>query len=416
MRGLEPGQRRPGGHQCRAGRRPRQQRPHLGLVDRVVQHDQDPPVRQQVAVEVDPVVHGGRNRPTGHAEPAQQPVQGGGGFDGLLLAATQVQVELPVRKRVPHDVRAVHSERSLAHSTGTRDRPGPAGPQPRREPLNLVGAAGEVAHGGGQPGRPCLDRDRRGRPGQNLHVQSAELGVGVDPELVGQHLARPPEHVECLGLLPGPVQRQHQLVPEPFAQRMLGDQRAQLVDDLVVPPQLELGVVAPLQHLPALLVQPLHVGLFHPQRRHLVQRGAPPQRGGLAQQPGLGLQVGRAAGLGAQALERQQVELVVVEVDRVAGRPGADELPVRQVVERLAQPHDVRLQGRARGTGRLLTPEVLHQLVRRDRRVRLHQQRGKQDTLFGRPQLHDPARVDDLQRSENLEPPPPLHAPILTSR
>jgi hypothetical protein len=55
---------------------------------------------------------------------------------------------------------------------------------------------------------------------QDPLVQRSELVRGVDPELVGQERAGALERRERLGLPVEAVQGEHQLAPEPFAERM----------------------------------------------------------------------------------------------------------------------------------------------------------------------------------------------------
>ena len=53
--------------------------------------------------------------------------------------------------------------------------------------------------------------------------------------------------VERLGLASRAVEREHQLAAQPLAQRVLGDQRLELADQLSVAAERELGVDAPLE-------------------------------------------------------------------------------------------------------------------------------------------------------------------------
>ena len=55
-----------------------------------------------------------------------------------------------------------------------------------------------------------------GALGQDALVEPAELRRGVDPELVGQDVACALEGRERLALAAGPVEREHQLLPEPL--------------------------------------------------------------------------------------------------------------------------------------------------------------------------------------------------------
>ena len=68
--------------------------------------------------------------------------------------------------------------------------------------------------------------------------------------------ARRPVGLERLRLAARAVQREHQLAAQPLAQRVLGDERLELADELGVPPQREVGVDPGLQRGEAQLVQP----------------------------------------------------------------------------------------------------------------------------------------------------------------
>ncbi|WP_232241215.1 hypothetical protein [Kutzneria sp. 744] len=122
----------------------------------------------------------------------------------------------------------VHGQAGLADAAGAGDHPHPArvplGPQAVRHPDDVLGAPGQRGHGRRQlaprgPGRlrPRWHADRLGRTTQHGLVQRPELGVRVDAQLVGQHLAAAPVRVQGLRLLPAVVQSQDQLSPEPLA-------------------------------------------------------------------------------------------------------------------------------------------------------------------------------------------------------
>ena len=63
-------------------------------------------------------------------------------------------------------------------------------------------------------------------------LELLEAGARLDPELVEQGGARRPVRVERLGLAARAVEREHQLGAERLAQRVLGDERLQLPDEL----------------------------------------------------------------------------------------------------------------------------------------------------------------------------------------
>jgi hypothetical protein len=125
-------------------------------------------------------------------------------------------------------VRHVHGQAGLADAAGAGDHPHPTrialGPQAVGDPDDVLGAPGQRGHGRRQlaarrPGRfrPLRHADRLGRVAEHGLVQCPELGVRVDAQLVGQHLAAASVRVQRLGLLPASVQREDELGPEPLA-------------------------------------------------------------------------------------------------------------------------------------------------------------------------------------------------------
>ena len=82
-------------------------------------------------------------------------------------------------------------------------------------------------------------------------LQLLERRARVDPELVDERPARILVGVKRLRLPTRPVQRRHQIPPQALAERVLGDQRLELSDQLVVAPEDEVGVDPELRLLPA---------------------------------------------------------------------------------------------------------------------------------------------------------------------
>ena len=78
-------------------------------------------------------------------------------------------------------------------------------------------------------------------------MQLLQARARVDPELLDEHAAPFLEGVECLRLPPRPVQREHQLLPEPLPERMLPDQRFELAHDFPGPACLDVGFDALLE-------------------------------------------------------------------------------------------------------------------------------------------------------------------------
>ena len=79
--------------------------------------------------------------------------------------------------------------------------------------------------------------------------------AGLDPELLDQRPARVAVDVERLGLATRAVEREHELAAQALAQRVLGDQRLELADELGVAAERELGVDALLERRHAQLLE-----------------------------------------------------------------------------------------------------------------------------------------------------------------
>ena len=122
--------------------------------------------------------------------------------------------------------------------------------------------------------RPGLDlQDGIGL--QDALVQLAQGRAGLDAELVDEAAAGVQVGGQRGGLLPGPVQGEHQQLVHLLPQRLRRGQGRQLGDHLVVPAQVQVGVDAGFQRRQPHLGQLRH--LRCQQRRwHIGQRPAAP--------------------------------------------------------------------------------------------------------------------------------------------
>ncbi len=118
---------------------------------------------------------------------------------------------------------------------------------------------------------------RRVLPKDRL-LQLLERRARIDPELVDEGPARVLVGVQGLRLPARPVQRRHQIPPQPFAERVLGDQRLQLPDQLVMAPECEVGVDPELDCCQPDLLEPGDGRLGEALVGEVRERRAPPQR------------------------------------------------------------------------------------------------------------------------------------------
>ena len=96
---------------------------------------------------------------------------------------------------------------------------------------------------------------------KNRPLELLERGARIDPELVDERPARVLVGLQGLRLPARPVQRRHQVAAQTLAQRVLGDERLELPDQLVVAPEGEVGVDAELDRRQLHLLQPGDCGL-----------------------------------------------------------------------------------------------------------------------------------------------------------
>ena len=125
-----------------------------------------------------------------------------------------------------------------------------------------------------------------------------QRGPGVDAELVDQRPAGVVERRERVRLAAGVVEREHQLRAEPLAQRMAGDLRLELADQLGAAAQREIGLDPVLERRQPLLLEPRDLRLRERLVGHVGQRRAAPDRERLPQP------FGRVAGSPASSAAR----------------------------------------------------------------------------------------------------------------
>src|SRR5207244_104819 len=163
--------------------------------------------------------------------------------------------------------------RQILTRVGRREAGGPdsalAGSQTfelRRPPGQVVGGAGEVDEQEltrvarererrdelEEAGVRADDRSARPRPeraglferrvvAEDRALELLELRARLDPELVHEQPATLAVARERVGLAPAAVEREHQLPPQPLAQRLVLDEPFELGDEAIVATELELG-------------------------------------------------------------------------------------------------------------------------------------------------------------------------------
>src|SRR5207249_6272493 len=90
---------------------------------------------------------------------------------------------------------------------------------------------------------------------QDSLVQLAELATGLDPELVDERASCRLVDVERLRVASGAVEREHQLPPQPLAQRVVRDEGLELGDQRMMMAELQLGIESLLDGLETQLLE-----------------------------------------------------------------------------------------------------------------------------------------------------------------
>jgi len=95
---------------------------------------------------------------------------------------------------------------------------------------------------------------------QDRALELLQTRARVEPELIGQRAPRLSQDGERLDGSSGPVEGHRKVRPQRLAQRVLGDERAQLADQLRVVAARELGLDAALDRVEPHLIEPQRLG------------------------------------------------------------------------------------------------------------------------------------------------------------
>ena len=298
--------------------------------------------------------------------------------------------------------------------------PRPEGPRPAPPGASASPTPRPVSRGSGLRSPAGADQNSSVVLREDPGLQVAQLGPGVEPQLVGEHRADASQRVEGVGLATGADQRQHPQRPQPLAQRVLPGQGLELGrrGGVVTERQPSRGPVLQGDDPQLLEVRPLgqHAGRSpssaygcpRHEAERLVEGGdrgvqvvgrhrARAEQG--QRQPtvlegdGL-LEAGGVAGLRAQA---QRVARGLGDQDP---RRGAS-LPLG--LEDLAQPGHVGLDRGQDARRRALTPEQVDQGVDRHRVAGREGQRRQQGSLPGSARFERRATAPEHQRPENAQ-------------
>ena len=150
--------------------------------------------------------------------------------------------------------------------------------------------------------------------GEDRPLELPQLRAGLDPEFAVEQAAGLPIHLERVGLSTGAVERPHQQLAGPLAQRLVDDQRLQLPDELASAANLESGGEALLPRFQVKVAQASPLTL-RPVALDARQRLAAPQG-----------QCLHGAAIAKQPFEAKRIDLLGRNGERVAAAATPDEL------------------------------------------------------------------------------------------
>ena len=113
---------------------------------------------------------------------------------------------------------------------------------------------------------------------EDLPFELGEEGARLEAELLAQHRATLPVHLERVRLAAGPVESDHELPPELLPERVVGDERLQLGHELGVVTEFQLGLDPLFGGGKAQLLQSGDLELSPLLVLELLERTSPPQR------------------------------------------------------------------------------------------------------------------------------------------
>jgi hypothetical protein len=174
-------------------------------------------------------------------------------------------------------------------------------------------------------------RRQLGAAGQDLRLQGPELTPRLEAELLDGVPPAVAVDLQRVGLASAAVQREHQLTPQPLAQRVRPQERLELDDHLPVPAERQVGIDPALQRRQPQLLEPRDLVLGERLVGEVDQWRSTPELQPLPQprRGVIGAAVGeRALALRQRPLEPGDVHAVGRHLEHVAVRAGAQRHPV----------------------------------------------------------------------------------------
>ena len=231
-------------------------------------------------------------------------------------------------------------------------------------------------------------------------LEVGELTPGLDAHVLREVAAGPLVGPQGVALPAAPVERQHELRPQPLVEGMKVNQRFQCRDRVGGTTQSQDRVVATFQRIQADGVESPGLSVRPPDARELGQRwSAPPSERHIEPgQPTCGL--GDPTGHGHGALESLGIDVCGSDLERVAARTS---LEASAILEELAKLGHVGLDRAVRAVRGLLTPQLVHQEVGAQRVARVDDQAGQEPAPLWSTNGELSTRSDDFERTEDPE-------------
>ena len=211
-------------------------------------------------------------------------------------------------------------------------------------------------------------------------LERSQLLARMETEAFGEERACAVVRRERLDLAPGVVEREHELAPQAFAERLLGDETLQLGDERSVTAEREIRIDSRLEGDEPKLVQPTSLLLDDATVANVRERRAVPQRErgfqAIRREPGSAARQ-CVASFAVEPFEPRPVDQLSLDVEHVAGGP-CDE---RALPERRTQPRHVDPERAFRARRGPALPELVDQPVARDRPPWLDEEQGEEPSL-----------------------------------
>ena len=284
-----------------------------------------------------------------------------------------------------HEPRLSDARRSGDHHAGAR-----AGASPAPETAQLGEL--DVAPDQRGAGRLLTRRVERRVLAQDRLVQAAQLGAGLDADLLDQRGARAAVRLKGVGLAARAVEREHALRVQALAQRLLCQQGLDLRQHLAVAPGVEVVVDRDLGRGRAQILQTPDLRGGERLIGDIVQGRPVPQAQRLPRGP-----------LGEQPLEPTGVHPVAPQLQLIAATTRGDRVALAVRGHRLAQLRDVDLHHLGRSRRRLLAPQPVDQALGRDGRAGLERQHRKQGARLRAAERDPPVAGAHLHGSEQVD-------------